>query len=90
MNIQTLEAFVEQENKWTAIFNKKAKPLSLLNAADRQKIAEAIDCRLSPENLSCDGELSRTEVNRRFKHLTRCAQELLSIDPTVQIWEYGV
>lgn len=87
MNISTLEAYVEQENKWARAFNPKAKQLSLLNAADRQKIAESIDCRLSPENLSCDGELSRAEVNRRFKHLTRCAQELLSIDPTVTIYE---
>ena len=26
-------------------------------------------CRLSPENVSCDGELSRAEVNRRYKQL---------------------
>jgi len=26
-------------------------------------------CRLSPENVSCDGELSRTEVDRRYKQL---------------------
>lgn len=86
MNIATLEAFVEQENKWSAIFG--GKPLSLLNAADRQKIADKIDCALSPENLSCDGELSRAEVSRRFKHLTRCADELRSIDPSVTIYEY--
>lgn len=88
MNISTLEAFVEQENKWASMFDKNHKPLSLLNAKDRQKIAEAIDCRLSPENLSCDGELSRAEVNRRFRHLTRCAEELMSIDSTVTIHEY--
>ena len=88
MNISTLEAFVEQENNWSAVFGKRQ--LSLLNAKDRQTIAEAIDCRLSPENLSCDGELSRAETNRRYRMLTRCAEELLSIDPTVQIWEYGV
>lgn len=87
MNISTLEAYVAQENKWATMFDKNAKQLSLLNAKDRQKIAESIDCRLSPENLSCDGELSRAEVNRRFKHLTRCAQELLSIDPSVTIYE---
>ena len=89
MNSSTLEAYVEQENKWAQAFNKKARPLSLLNAADRQRIAESIDCRLSPENLSCDGELSRAEVNRRYRHLTRCAQELLSIDPTVKIYEFA-
>lgn len=87
MNISTLEAFVDQENKWGAVFNKK--PLSLLNAKDRQKIADAIDARLSPENLSCDGELSRAETNRRYRQLTRCAEELLSIDPAVKFYEYA-
>jgi hypothetical protein len=89
MNIKTLEAFVEQENKWTTAFNKQARTLSLLNAKDRQEIADRIDCRLSPENLSCDGELPRAEVNRRYKQLTRCAQELLSIDPSVKFYEYA-
>jgi hypothetical protein len=89
MNISTLEAYVDQQNKWSAMFNKNYKPLSLLNAQDRQRIAEMIDCALSPENLSCDGELPTAEVNRRYRHLTRCAQELLSIDPTVQIYEFN-
>ena len=86
MNIQTLEAYVEQENRWSAMFG--GKPLSLLNAADRKRIAEKIDAALSPENLTCDGELSRTEVNRRYRHLTRCAEELQSIDPSVTFYEF--
>ena len=86
MSIATLEQFVEQENRFRVMF--KQKPLSLLNAADRQAIAENIDCKLSPENLSCDGELPRAEVNRRYRFLTRCAQELLSIDPSVKIYEF--
>lgn len=89
MSIATLEVFVEQENKWSAMFNKNYKPLSLLNAADRQRIAEIIDCKLSPENLTCDGELPRAEVNRRYRNLTRCAQELLSIDPSVKMYEFS-
>ena len=88
MNISTLEAYVEQQNKWAKLFDKTAKPLSLLNAKDRQRIAEMIDCALSPENLSCDGELPRAEVNRLYRELTRCAQELLSIDPSVTIYEF--
>jgi hypothetical protein len=87
MNISTLEAFVEQENKWSALF--KGRQLSLLNAKDRQEIADRIDNRLSPENLTCDGELSRTEVNRRHRQLTRAAQELQSIDPSVTFYEYN-
>jgi hypothetical protein len=86
MNISTLESFVERENKFSSIFG--SKPLSLLNAGDRQRIADKIDAALSPENLSCDGELPRAEVARRFKFLTRCADELRSIDPSVVIYEY--
>lgn len=87
MNISTLEALVEQENRWMAALG--AQPLSLLSAKDRQKVAELIDSRLSPENLSCDGELPATQVRARYRQLTRAAQELLSIDPNVKFSEYA-
>ncbi len=32
---------------------------------DLMKKFRSLACRLSPENLSCDGECSRTEVRRR-------------------------
>jgi hypothetical protein len=87
MNISTLEALVEQENRWGKLFGRRE--LSLLNAKDRQEIAGIIDSRLSPENLTCDGELSRTEVNRRYRELTRAAEELQSIDSSVTFYEFN-
>jgi hypothetical protein len=87
MNISTLEQYVDQKNSWGKMFG--SKPLSLLNAKDRQRIAESIDSDLSPENLTCDGELSRSVVNARYKMLTRAAQELQSIDPSVTFYEYN-
>jgi hypothetical protein len=86
MNISTLEAFVAQENAWATAVNQPT--LSLLSAADRQTIAERIDSQLSPEWLTCDGELGRAEVDRRYRNLTRCAEQLLSIDPNVKFYEY--
>jgi hypothetical protein len=59
-----------------------------LSAADRQTIAERIDSQLSPEWLTCDGELGRAEVDRRYRNLSRCAEQLLSIDPNVKFYEY--
>jgi hypothetical protein len=47
-----------------------------------------IDSALSPENLTCDGELSRTEVNRRYKELMTAARQLKKFDPTVAFYEY--
>lgn len=32
---------------------------------------EALTCRLSPENLTCDGECSRSEVNQRYQQIMR-------------------
>ena len=87
MNISTLEAFVEQENRWGAIFGNK--PLSLLNAKDRQAIANSIDSELSPENLTCDGELSPGAVRQRQAFLFRVAEELISIDPSVTFYEFN-
>ncbi len=87
MNISNIEQYVDGKNRWGALFGNK--PLSLLNAKDRQKIADSIDADLSPENLTCDGELPRAEVQRRYNFLTRCAQELRSIDPAVTFYEFN-
>jgi hypothetical protein len=88
MNISTLEQYVDQKNKWRGVFNQK--PLSLLTKGDRQSIANSIDSELSPENLTCDGELRGAQVQQKFRYLTRCAEELLSIDPSVTFYEMGV
>ena len=88
MNIATLENYVEQKNRWRAIFGQPA--LSLLKPADRQQIADIIDSEMSPENLTCDGELSRAQVSRKLKLLTRCAEELICIDFKVTFSEMGV
>jgi hypothetical protein len=87
MNIATIEQYVERKNSFAKLFG--TAPLSLLNAKDRQKIADSIDAELSPENLTCDGELSRSQVQQRYQFLTRAARELQSIDPAVTFYEFG-
>jgi hypothetical protein len=87
MNISNLEQYVEQKNSWGKIFGQQ--PLSLLNAKDRQKIADSLDSDLSPENLTCDGELRGSAVQQKYRYLTRCAEELLSIDSSVKFYEFG-
>lgn len=83
--MKELNQFVEQENRWSAIFGRA--PLSLSIDTDRRKIARAIDTKLSPENLTCDGELSRAEVDRRYRFLRRVAAQLIQLDSTVEIYE---
>ena len=88
MNISNLEAYVERKNSWSAIFGKPA--LSLLNAKDRQAIANSLDADLSPENLTCDGEVRGKELQMKQRYLFRCAEELISIDPSVTFYELSV
>ena len=85
--MKELKEYVNQKNSWNAIFNKKG--LSLTSAEDRQRIASMLDSDLSPENLTCDGELPRGTVIARHKQLTKVAKQLLALDPSVKFYEYA-
>jgi hypothetical protein len=83
--MKALKSYVEQQNKWNAIFG--GKPLVV--GQDNQKIADMIDSALSPENLTCDGELPRSQVQARYRQLTAAAQDLQNLDPTVKFYEFA-
>jgi hypothetical protein len=78
MNISTIEQYVKQKNEWNAIFGNKE--LSLLTTSDRQSIANMLESDLSPENLTCDGEVRGQALQQKARFLNRAAEELLSID----------
>lgn len=83
--MKELNEFVARENRFDAIFKRPV--LDLDNAQDRQRIASKIDSCLSPENLHCDGEISAAEANRKYRFLSKAAQQLIRLDPTVTIYE---
>jgi hypothetical protein len=84
--MKALEKFIEQKNHWNSFF--KGEQYEIQSAKGRQRIADMIDAALSPENLTCDGELSRTEVNRRYKELMTAAKQLKKLDPAVSFYEW--
>ena len=84
--MKALQNFVAQKNHWNSFF--QGTQYSLNTAADRQALADMIDSALSPENLTCDGELPRAEVNRRYKELMTAAKQLKKLDPSVTFYEY--
>jgi hypothetical protein len=85
--MSALKTYLDRKNAYGTIFG--AKELSLKNHTDRQKIADSIDCDLSPENLTCDGELPRSLVQARYKELTKAARELQKLDPSVKFYEFA-
>jgi hypothetical protein len=77
--MSALTSYVDRKNAFSKLFGSKL--LSLQNAEDRKRIAQSIDSELSPEHLTCDGELSRSQVQARYKSLTSAATELARLDP---------
>jgi len=84
--MKALQTFIDQKNRWNAIFN--GEQYENKTAQGRQRVADMIDSALSPENLTCDGELPRAEVNRRWKELDAAAKQLRKLDPAVKFYEY--
>ena len=84
--MKNLSAYVQQKNAWNAIFGHK--PLTL-KEADAKKIAEMIDCDLSPENISCDGELSISKIRARRAQMDRVATEFQKMFPNIKLYEFG-
>ena len=85
--MKALQAYIDQKNKWNAIF--KGEQFEIQSAKGRQRIADALDADLSPENLTCDGELPRAEVKRRWNALASAARDLKQLDPSVKMFEFA-
>jgi hypothetical protein len=85
--MSALKTYLVRKNAYGTIFG--AKELTLDNATDRQKIADSIDSDLSPENLTCDGELPRSQVQARYRQLSAAARELQKLDASVKFYEFS-
>jgi hypothetical protein len=83
--LKALEDYVEGRNRIRAMF--KQRPLSLDSAKDRQQLADDISCSLSPENLTCDGEIPRSVVEKKYRMLTQVRGQLLRMDSAVTFYE---
>jgi len=89
--MKALQTYIDDKNKYASLFRgQRTEPLyEIKTAAGRQRVADMIDCALSPENLSCDGELSRSQTDARYRVLTAAAKCLIKLDPSVKMYEFG-
>jgi hypothetical protein len=89
--MKALNALIKQENAWSSLFNKQFVAYEVQTAAGRKRVAQLIDAKLSPENLSCDGELSISQTQARYRTLTAAAQDLIKMDPSMTqfMYEFG-
>lgn len=85
--MKALQAYIDQKNKWNAIF--KGRQYEIATAQGRQQVADSLDADLSPENLTCDGELPRSQVQARYRALTAAAKDLQKLDSSVKFYEFS-
>ena len=85
--MKALQAYIDRKNQWNKLF--KGKQYEIATAKGRQEVADSIDAELSPENLTCDGELPRSQVQSRYKALTSAARDLKKLDPSVKFYEFA-
>ena len=88
--MKALQTYIDRQNKWNAIFGNHT-PYEVKTAEGRKRVAQSIDAALSPENLTCDRELPRSQVQARYRELTAAAKDLIKMDPSVAqyMYEFG-
>ena len=85
--MRALQTFIDQKNHWNRFFD--GEQYEIQTSKGRQRVADRISSDLSPENLTCDGELPRSQVQARHRELTTAARELMSIDSNIKFYEFS-
>ena len=85
--MKALNTYIDQKNRWNSMF--KGRQYEINTSKGRQQVADSLDSDLSPENLTCDGELPRSQVQAKYRALTAAAKDLKKLDPTVKFYEYA-
>jgi hypothetical protein len=71
-----LKAFIKQENTYCKLFNRKPYDATNLSEKDCQALLDILDARLSPENLTEDGELRGDELRHKARLLYKIRDDL--------------
>jgi len=86
----SLKAFIQQENQMHMMFNRKAggqpvypEDTDLLLDRHKEELAGRIASALSPEALTCDGELRGAQLRARAKLLHKAKADLEALGVVV-------
>lgn len=81
--MRALQEYVDKKNSWNKLFG--TKPMVI--GEDNQRIADALDADMSPENITCDGERPASQVRELYAFYSKVARELRAVDSTVKLYE---
>lgn len=90
MKHPNLQAIITQENWYRKMIGKPEIHIHGLIQSEVDELVRSIDGSLSPENLHCDGEISRTQAMAKYRKLTGALKELSKMGFQVNSYEYQV
>lgn len=83
----SLQAFITGENKFRTTFPHPSRPVlhDAKNLTEQEKttVAELLSTALSPESLTCDGELRGAKLQAKANRLHKAKTELEAMGVTV-------
>lgn len=74
-----LKQYVDQKNLWSKLMNRPLLDPENLTGSQVRELLDSIDCDLSPENLTCDGELRGAKLQAKARMLRGAQIELESV-----------
>lgn len=88
MSRRHLEELIENYNFWPRLRGQgRILDIDTLTQADATSLYHRIDSDLSPENLTCDGELPAAQVRQRAQMLQGAVAELdRSFQRPAELW----
>ncbi len=76
MKTANLKKYLERMNRWSRFTGSETIDLKKMDDEMAQSIFNWLDGDLSPENLHCDGEITKAEANRKYRLFTKAGAEL--------------
>jgi len=77
MSKQALQAIIDTQNFHGKFRNEPEINIDTITTKQAGDLYENIDCGLSPENLHCDGEITRTQAQRKYNQYMQAVKELI-------------
>lgn len=72
----SLQSEIDNMNFWAKMTDKPEMDINSLSDDDAQTLYQRIDSGLSPENLHCDGEISRSAAQAKYRSYMSAVKEL--------------
>ncbi len=71
-----MKTFIHQVNIGNKLMGKPVIDFKSISSDQCQRLMDRADAQLSPENLTCDGELRGEAVREKFRFLTSVVNEI--------------